>query len=209
MKRVILLAACLAASLSAAPAAGGGDPVLARVRTRYLTITAMTAKVTEVMCSAATGTCKRFQGTAEMKRPSKLRLEITKPEKQLIVCDGTTLTMYLAKEKQAYRFDMTKTDQMLTMLNPLDGLLDGEVVRSEAVEGCHKLFMAVPKFKEYFSEITLTVDTTSLLITGIAATDVVGNSAEYEFSDIKTNVKVKVSRFAFTPPKGVAIITKQ
>lgn len=209
MKRIILLAACLAVCLSAAPAADGGDPVLRKVRTRYRTISAMTAKVTEIMCSAATGTCKRFQGTAEMKRPSRLRLEITVPEKQLVVCDGKTLTMYLEKEKQAYRFDMAKSDQMLTMLNPLDGLLDGEVVRSETGDGCHRLTLAVPKFKEYFSEITLTVDAKSLLITGIAATDAAGNSAEYEFTDIKTNAKVKDSRFTFTPPKGVTIMTQQ
>jgi outer membrane lipoprotein carrier protein len=208
MRRLILLAACVAACLTAARAADGGDAILRKVRTRYRTITAMTAKVNEVMCSAATGTCRRFQGTAEMKRPSRLRLDITTPEKQLIVCDGKTLTMYLAKEKQAYCFDMAKTDQMLTMLNPLDGLLDGEVVRAESDEGAHRLTMAVPKFKEYFSEITLTVDARTLLITGIAATDAAGNNAEYEFTDIKTNAKVKDNRFTFTPPKGVTVMQK-
>jgi chaperone LolA len=168
----------------------------------------MSAKVVETMCSAATGTCKRFQGTAEMKRPAFLRLEITSPEKQLVVCDGKTLTMYLAKEKQAYRFDMAASGQMLPMLNPLDGLLDGQVVRLETDEAGHHLTMAVPQFKEYFKEITLTVDAKTLLITGIAAVDASGNNAEYEFSGIKTNARIKDGRFAFTPPKGVTVMQK-
>ncbi|MCU0606858.1 MAG: outer membrane lipoprotein carrier protein LolA, partial [Candidatus Edwardsbacteria bacterium] len=153
---VLLTAALLA--LAGLAAAGPADPVLAKVRARYRTITAMSAQVSEVMCSAATGTCKRFTGKAEMKRPSKLRLEIDQPERQLVVCDGRVLTMYLAKEKQAYRFDMARSDQMLTLLNPLDGLLDGEVVRSEAGDGVHTLALAVAKLKDSFKEIVLTVD---------------------------------------------------
>lgn len=208
MKRPAILTAALLA-LAGLAAAQPPDPVLAKVRARYRTITAMTAQVTEVLCSAATGTCKRFTGKAEMKRPSKLRLEIDKPEPQLVVCDGKMLTMYLAKEKQAYRFDMAKSDQMLTLLNPLDGLLDGEVVRSEAGgDGAHTLALAVPKLKDSFKEIVLTVDLKTSLITGIEAEDAAGNHAQYEFTGIKLNSKIRDARFTFTVPKGVTVIAR-
>lgn len=207
MKRSVSLIVALLA-LAGLAAAGPSDPVLARVRDRYRTIATMSAQLTEVLCSAATGTCKRFTGRAEMKRPARLRLEIDQPEQQLVVCDGKVLTMYLAKERQAYRFDMAKSDQMLTLLNPLDGLLDGEVVRSEPGDGVLTLALAVPKYKDYFKEIVLTVDEKTLLITGIEAEDVAGNHAQYEFSNIKVNPRIKDARFTFAVPKGVKVITQ-
>ena len=205
MKRLLPAIVILAAALAPARAAGDGQ-LLERVRARYRAVTAMSAQFSEVLCGAASGTCKRFTGKAEMKRPSKLRLEIGSPDRQLVVCDGRALVLYLEKEKQAYRFDMARSDQMLTLLNPLDGLLDGELVRSEAGAGAHKLFLAVPKLKDSFKEIVLTVDAGTHLITGIEAEDVAGNHAQYEFSDIKVNPKIKDARFIFTVPAGVRVI---
>jgi len=207
MKRILTSLAALLA-LAAAAHAQDNAAVMAKLRAKYQGINTIKTTVTETMCSAATGTCKRFSGTGEMKRPAKLRLDIDKPDKQTVVCDGKTLTLYVEKDKQAYTFDMGKSDQALTLLNPLDGLLSGEVVKLEDGGDAYTIALAVPKFKDYFKSISLTVDKQTLLITGIAAEDVSGNNAEYEFSDIKLNKPVKDSRFTLALPKGVKI-TKQ
>ena len=201
--KVSLLAVCAANA-----AALDNSAVMAKLRGKYQGINTIKAAVTETMCSAATGTCKRFEGSADMKRPAKLRLDITKPDKQIVACDGATLTLYVAKDKQAYTFDMGKSDQALTLLNPLDGLLNGEVVKLDDGGDTYTIALAVAKFKDYFKSITLTVDKKTLLITGIAAEDASGNNAEYEFTNIKLNVPVKDSRFTLQLPKGTKV-TKQ
>jgi outer membrane lipoprotein carrier protein len=205
MKR-LFLTLLYAATIVAAASAANGPQILKKVRARYRTVNSMTASLSEVLCSGATGTCKRFSGTVKMKRPAKLRLEITAPEKQLVVCDGKSLVLYMEKEKQATRYDMAKSNQMISMLNPLDGLLDGEVTGAETDEGVHTLTMSVPKLKDLFKEIKLTVDAKTLLITGISGENAAGDHAEYEFSNIKTHIRLKSSRFTFTPPAGVTVI---
>ena len=122
-----------------------------------------------------------------------------------MVCDGATLTLYVEKDKQAYAFDMVTTDQALTLLNPLDGLLNGEVARFESGDDSYTIALAVPKFKDYFRSITLTVDKKSMLITTIAAEDVSANTAEYQFSDIRLNTTIRDSRFTLQLPQGVTV----
>jgi chaperone LolA len=95
MRRSILFAAILIALGAAAAVAQDDAAVMAALRAKYKGISTIRTLVTQTMCSAATGTCQRFAGHAEMKRPAKLRLDIDQPDKQVIVCDGAMLTLYV------------------------------------------------------------------------------------------------------------------
>ena len=67
----------------------------------------------------------------------------------------------------------------------------------------------VPELKDIIKAVKVVVDRKTLLITGMEAVDVNGNSAEYSFSKIKVNPGLKAARFNFIMPKNVEIIDNQ
>ena len=163
----------------------------------------------QTVCSAASGTCTRYEGELELKRPDKLRMDITKPDKQEIVCDGSTIWLHLVNEKQVMKSDLKSSPQFLVWLNPLDKLLAGRAKDGCRNNGDYLFFMESEELKDIIKAVKMMVDRKTLLITGIEAVDVNGNSAEYSFSKIKVNPGLKAARFNFIMPKNAEIIENQ
>lgn len=187
----------------------GQDPnmVISKVRAKYKDVTDYKADLTLISCSAASGTCHRFEGKVEMKRPNKLRMDIKKPDQQQIVCDGQTLWMYLEKDKQVIRTGLDEARDCLTLLNPLDKLLSGKVKNCSESNGSLVCWLEIPEFKELFKEIKIITDAKTYEIIGLDVVDADDNSSEYSFTKIKTNTGIKDDRFKFNIPKQVKVIT--
>jgi outer membrane lipoprotein carrier protein len=182
------------------------ESIMAQVRDKYRNVTDFKADLELISCASATGTCHRFEGRVEMKRPNKLRMDIKKPEAQQIVCDGKSLWLYLEKDKQVIRTNIEETRDFLVLLNPLDKLLAGTVKNSCKTNGNHQCWLEIPEFKELFKEVKLMVDKKTYEITGIDAVDMNDNSSEYRFTKIKTNSGIKDDRFNFVVPKNAKMI---
>jgi outer membrane lipoprotein carrier protein len=204
MKRCAFLAALL---LTAAYVYGQeAEAIMAQVRARYKTVNDYKADMTLISCSSATGTCHRFEGKVEMKRPNKLRMDIKKPDPQQIVCDGKSIWLYIDKDKQAIRTDINENSNLLVLLNPLDKLLSGKVKNTCKTNGNHQCWLEVPEFKDIFKEVKVIVDKATYEITGIDVVDMDDNSSEYSFTKIKVNSGIKDDRFKFVVPKQAKLI---
>lgn len=209
MKKVLKLGLALGLAFGTSAGAQNCDSLLEQVRAKYRKINDLKAHVVQTVCSAASGTCTRYEGELELKRPNKLRMDIIKPDKQEIVCDGKTIWIHLVNEKQVMRSDLKSSPQFLVWLNPLDMLLSGRAKDGCRNNGDYLFFMELDELKEIIKALKIVVDAKTLLITGMEAVDVNGNSAEYSFSKIKANPGVKDARFNFIMPKNAEIIENQ
>ena len=187
------------------------DSLLTLVRAKYQTINDLKAHVVQTILSATTGNNVRFEGELEIKRPNKLRMDIAKPDKQQIICDGSAIWMHLVDEKQVLKSDLKSSPQFLVWLNPLDKLLSGRANDGCRTNGDYQFFMEmeVGEMRDIIKAVKIVVERKSLLIIGMEAVDVNGNSAEYSFSKIKINPGLKDNRFEFVIPKNVELIENQ
>ncbi|MBU1355905.1 MAG: outer membrane lipoprotein carrier protein LolA [Candidatus Edwardsbacteria bacterium] len=201
-----VLGAALLLLISGMSFAQEAEAIMAQVRARYKDVTDFKADLELISCASATGTCHRFEGKVEMKRPNKLRMDIKKPETQQIICDGKNLWLYLEKDKQVFRTDLAESKDFLVLLNPLGKLLTGKVKNGCKTNGNYQCWLDIPEFKELFKEIKVIVDKKTYEITGIDVVDVNDNSSEYRFTKIKTNSGIKDDRFNFVVPKNAKLI---
>ena len=209
MKKVLKLALALGLAFGTSAGAQNCDSLLEQVRAKYRKINDLKAHVVQTVYSAASGTYTRYEGELELKRPNKLRMDIAKPDKQEIVCDGNTIWIHLVKEKQVMKSGLKSSPQFLVWLNPLDLLLSGRAKDGCRNNGDYLFFMELDELKDIIKALKIVVDAKTLLITGMEAVDVNGNSAEYSFSKIKVNPGLKDARFTFIMPKNAEIIENQ
>ena len=203
MVKKLLVAGWLALNLLMTASAQEADEMMAKVRAKYQTATDFKADLELLTCSAASGTCQRFEGKLEMKKPNRMRMEIRKPEAQQIICDGSSLWLYLESERQVVRTDLAESRDYLIMLNPLDRLLKAKCQNGCKTNGDYQCWLDIPELKSLLKEIKVIFDRKTLLITGLDITDVNDNSSEYRFRNIKLNAGLKDNRFDFVvPPKA-------
>jgi len=205
------IALALLAAMLAAAAAPAQEPaeIMTQVRNKYKDVADFKADFTQISCDAASGTCTKFEGKLEAKRPNLLRMEVRKPDPQLIVCDGQSLWVHLIKEKQVVRVGLDRTNNYLVWLSPLNKLISAKAKNGCRANGEFQCWLELPELKEVFKEVKVLINRQSYLITGLDVTDVGDNTAEYSFTDIKLNAKLKDDRFRFTVPKGVSLVNTE
>lgn len=199
---------CLTILLFWIPAAQAQDSemIMSKVRAKYKNINDFKADLSIISCDAASGTCHRFEGKIEIKKPNKIRMDIKKPGTQQIICDGKNVWLYMDKDKQVVRSNIDQTKDFLILLNPLDKLLNGKIINNCKTNGEHQCWLNIPEFKDFLKEIKILVNKETYEITGIDVVDVNDNSSEYHFSNIKINAGLKDNRFKFIIPKQAKLI---
>ncbi len=205
-KRQTLL--CLILLLFWIPTAHAQDPemIMSKVRAKYKNVSDFKADLSIISCDAASGTCHRFEGKIEIKKPNKVRMDIKKPETQQIICDGKNVWLYMDKDKQVVRSNIDQTREFLILLNPLDKMVNAKVKNSCKTNGEHQCWLNIPEFRDFLKEIKILINKETYEITGIDVVDINDNSSEYHFSNIKTNAGLKDSRFKFIIPKQAKLI---
>ncbi len=183
--------------------------MMTQMRIVYKDVNDFKADFTQIYCDATQGTCTKFEGRIEAKKPNLLRMEVKKPEAQTIVCDGQSLWIHMVKDKQVVRVDLDRTNNYLVWLNPLAKLTSAKVKNGCGANGEYQIWLDLPEYKDIFKEIKILINRQSFLITGLDVADVNDNTAEYRFSGIKLNAGLKPDRFQFVVPKGVSLINAE
>ncbi len=183
--------------------------VMTQFRIAYKEVSDFKADFVQIACDAASGTCTKFEGKLEVKKPNLLRMEVKKPEPQLIVCDGQSLWVHLVKDKQVVRVPLDKTNNYLVWLSPLSKLISAKVKNGCRANGDFQIWLEMPDLKDVFREVKILVNRQTHLLSGLDVTDVSDNTAEYRFTNIKLNSKPKNDRFRFQIPKGVSVINSE
>jgi outer membrane lipoprotein carrier protein len=210
---IILLAAVPLHSETMAP---NGPPVskdlkqvLDRLQRHYRETSSFTAKFNEEI--ATVGAPKRQrQGTVSFRKPGRMRWEFETPEKQTIVSDGETLYSYDPDLNQVVETPLKQALKSSSATSFLLGI--GNINRDfkaafanpPAPNGLVNLILDAKK-GGYKIEVGLDPKTYNLMT--LTLTDQLGDVTRIDFSDIRDNVELPDSTFAFNAPAGADIVT--
>ncbi len=207
---VLALAAPLVAP--ALPAQVSLDAAIAGLQQRYANVAALEAEFRQTY--RAPGVEETESGTMFMKKPGLMRWEYRDPEVKLFVADGRDTYLYTPKDRQVLVRRFSAEDLRST---PLQFLLGHGNIRESynvswdtepSVEtGALLRMRLVPLVAESdYDFVTIECDAKSFDLRSIAIHEPTGNTSEFAFSLIKTNVKVDARQFQFKIPKGVEVV---
>jgi len=161
---------------------------------------------------------KEAYGTLSIKKPGRMRWDYRQPDRQVLVCDGNTLTLYTEKTKQMTTGDARRYLQSdityafftgkgkITADFDVRAPLEGPVVTEE---GLYRIRLIPKKPHPHVESITVVVDSTQFLPRAMDILDRFGGRTVFEFTNIQRNVAIADERFRFTPPPGTEIIRQE
>jgi outer membrane lipoprotein carrier protein len=214
---------CLAVLVAAAsvcplaPAAASSAPdvhaIAQAVDNHYNHLRSLGAEFSQTYRGA--GIERTESGTLWLKKPGKMRWEYHSPEQKLFLSDGKNAWLYLPADHQVRKTSVRKLDDLRSPLAFLLGkahlekelqglslapdvppLQPGDVVLRGAPKGL------AGRVNQIMLEVTPEDYIRRIIVEGAD-----GSQTEYRFRDQKENVEVSDTRFRFTPPPGVEVVT--
>jgi outer membrane lipoprotein carrier protein len=187
--------------------------VAAKVQKAYEAITTFDADFTQQYQMKAFGQTKSSKGHVIFVKPGKMRWDYVEPKDNVVVSDGATLWSYVAADKQARKMAV-KDSQMPTALAFLTG--KGDLAKEFNLE----MFDAGEKFKggyvlkatpkvatNLYNYVMFYVDAQSWQVRRVLIVDAQDNRNRFDFDKPKVNEKVDDSKFKWSPPAGVSVVT--
>jgi outer membrane lipoprotein carrier protein len=202
----ILLGPSAYAEKSAAPA----PEIVKKIQDRYQATQSLEADFTQVNHYEGFSNTYTSNGHLYIKRPGKLRWDYTKPTKQQVFVNENKVWVYVPEHQQAVLSPLAQENDSQLPIHLLSWAaqleqefevhLDKETATMAALTLIPKGTRGGPK------KITLEIDPKTALIQKITLNEENGNTANFTFSQIKTNQARDDKWFVFTPPKGIEIV---
>jgi outer membrane lipoprotein-sorting protein len=161
-----------------------------------------------------------MKGTIDYKKPDLIRIDFSDPKDQVIVSDGTTLTIYIPKQSAVFQqslkqgttaggpaianaegLDLLKKSYSIAYLeNPTPVPLD-----KNSSEKVVKLKLEWRSTGEGFRQLELDIGDQSGLIRRIVGVSASYEKTQFDFTNIKTNQNIPAGRFKYDPPQTANI----
>jgi outer membrane lipoprotein carrier protein len=183
------------------------DALVRKVDDHYNHLSSLRAHYTEHY--SGMGMDRTEEGTLLLKKPGRMRWSYAAPVGKVFVLDGKFAWFYTPGDAQATRVPAKQLDDLRS---PLRFLLGHTQLRKElenltvAPDGAGFRISGVPKGMEQRVKLLSLWVTAAGAIERMRLEEVDGAVTEFVFSDLKENVPVKDSDFAFVPPAGVAVV---
>jgi len=207
--------ACLAAMLAWAGPAMADDPsqLAGRIQQKYASITAFSADFTQAIRNAASGDTEHRSGSFLFKKPTLVRWETVKPEKELLIVGASAVWDYFEEDKEAYKYSVKDIISSKTMLRFLTGkanLNEDFIVAAGKPEagdtsGLTVLDLAPRDPEPGLVMAKIWVDPHTDWIVRIRIQDFYANTNDLTLSHVVLNPTLPDKLFAFTPAKDVKI----
>ncbi len=190
------------------------DSMMREFQQRYRAVETITGDYRHEYRAPAQGIDQTDSGVFWFKKPGLMRWECRQPEEKLYVLDGRQSFHYIPLDYQVYVQPLTAADLRKTPLELLLGTVDlkkkymasqEESFLPESERTC--LIRLTSREREPgYSFLVLELDQHTLELRRLIIQETTGNTSEFLFSNVKTNVKIENSKFRFNPPKGVDVI---
>jgi outer membrane lipoprotein carrier protein len=212
------LAGCLALALVASFATSRGYAVedlasaIAGLQRRYAAVNTMRADFLQTY--RAPGVDQTESGTMTMKKPGLMRWEYREPEIKLFVADGRDTYLYTPEDRQVLVQRFTAADLRSTPLRFLlgQGDIEGSFFVSwepdlKPMAAGTLLLRLTPRSTETgYAHVTIECDGSSFDMRRMVIHERTGNTSEFVFRNLQTNVKIDNKQFQFKIPKGVEVV---
>lgn len=217
-RRSMLLACLAVAPLSgqAAQAQASGDALARAVQAHYQQVRDFTASFEQAYVGGALKRRSVERGTVTIRKPGRMRWDYEAPEKKLFIADGTRMYFYVPADKQVRVSAMPEDGRVPTPILFLAGR--GDLLRDFRVEevaapagnaGSRALRLRPVRPEPEYDTLTLVVDGGTYAMRQLVVVDGQGGTSTFSFTNLRENVGVAESRFAFTIPKGVDVVTQE
>jgi len=160
------------------------------------------------------GRAKKASGEVWLKKPGKMRWDYDKPEKKILVADGSTLWVYEQEDQQAFRQPMNSSTlpaqvSFLVGEGRLAQEFDASLVEVAGVGGDGDLVVKlVPKTSSgNYRYLLFVAEAATGQVKETVIYDQQGGTNRLRFSGLAVNSKVDDAKFKFTPPAGVKILS--
>lgn len=187
------------------------DALARRLQQRYQEIRDFRADFTQATRRGVIGTEHAATGTITVKKPGRVRMVYTEPERKEIVHDGTYIWDYVPEDRTVIKTPAPSADEAPTAMLFLGGR--GEILRDfiasrtkGPVEGTVGLKLTPREAERDYEYLVVAVDPETLQIKGLVTHDELGGESQITFRNLKENAGIPDSAFAFTPPRGVDVL---
>ncbi len=179
---------------------------------RYASVTTISSRFQQNY--RAPGIDQTEGGLLWMKKPGLMCWEYKTPEEKLFVADGHKTYLYVPEDHQVLvrTFDANELHS-----TPLQFLLGkGDILASYAAawetelkpktQGDRMVRLTPRAAGAEYDYLVLELDPATLNLRRLVIRERSGNTSEFIFTDLKTNLKIEKRRFHFDVPKGVEVI---
>ncbi|MEE8243215.1 MAG: outer membrane lipoprotein chaperone LolA [candidate division NC10 bacterium] len=205
---VRISAGFIALSLLGVLPASQAQGVVDRVQDFYEKTTDLTGQFHQRV-ELAIGQVEEAWGAFSLKRPGMMRWEYERPERRLLVTDGSTFWAYTPADRQVIVQDVKAAVTSL----PFDflmgvGKLDEQFVLREVRDqgDSYRLVLRPRRPDTLLREMEMEVEATTLYIRSLTLLDPYENRTVMRFSHLQINGGLPADLFSFVPPPGVKIL---
>jgi outer membrane lipoprotein carrier protein len=190
------------------------DTVVDGLESTYGKMNDLKADFTQVSKNRSLGQDVKAEGTVYLKKGGKMRWEYKSPSPQQIVSDGTYLWVYTPELNQVNKGDAPKA-----LAGPAGSFLQGlGKVREEFTvrflnpanktdgSGRPVLDLTPKKPTPLLTRLVLTLDPKDYVVRQAVLYDQLQNTVTMSFNRVVINQALSDTLFAFTPPKGAAVV---
>jgi outer membrane lipoprotein carrier protein len=190
------------------------EEVIAGLESTYGRITDLRAEFTQVSNNKSLGQDIKAEGTVLLKKGGKMRWDYKSPSPQQIVSDGTSLWVYTPELNQVNKGDAPKA-----LAGPAGSFLAGlGRVREEftvrflnpaaKVDGAGRYVLDLTPRNPgpLLTRLVLSIDPKDSIVRQAVLYDQLANTVTMSFTRVATNSGLADTLFAFTPPKGAAVV---
>jgi outer membrane lipoprotein carrier protein len=207
---MLLLTVCMPAPARAQEL----ETVVDGLESTYGKMNDLKADFTQVSKNRSLGQDVKAEGTVYLKKGGKMRWEYKSPSPQQIVSDGTYLWVYTPELNQVNKGDAPKA-----LAGPAGSFLQGlGKVREEFTvrflnpanktdgSGRPVLDLTPKKPTPLLTRLVLTLDPKDYVVRQAVLYDQLQNTVTMSFNRVVINQALSDTLFAFTPPKGAAVV---
>ena len=190
------------------------DTVVDGLESTYGKMNDLKADFTQVAKNKSLGQDVKAEGTVYLKKGGKMRWDYKSPSPQQIVSDGTYLWVYTPELNQVNKGDAPKA-----LAGPAGSFLQGlGKVREEftvrflnpanKTDGAGRpvLDLTPKKPTPLLTRLVLTLDPKDHVVRQAVLYDQLQNTVTMSFNRVVVNPALSDTLFAFTPPKGAAVV---
>jgi len=211
---LLLVAGSLLLSPPASAQTPDLDAVVNGLESTYGKMNDLKAEFTQVAKNRSLGQDVKAEGTVYLKKGGKMRWEYKSPSPQQIVSDGTYLWVYTPELNQVNKGDAPKA-----LAGPAGSFLQGlGKVREEftvrflnpanKTDGAGRpvLDLTPKKPTPLLTRLVLTLDPKDYVVREAVLYDQLQTTVTMSFNRVVINSGLGDTLFAFTPPKGAAVV---
>jgi len=206
---LIVILSCSAPSPSRSDEEGVGATV-ASIQAKYSAIASFEADFIQENYIASLSQSREFRGKIFLKRPQFFSMEVSSPDYQRLVFDGTFFWIYTAANQQALKSSVSSSFldhplvNLLATMADLTNIFSIAPVAATAADDC-ALKLTLKQADTEIQEVGLTIEKPSFQVKELILYYTSGNHTRLSLRNPKENPDIPPDQFQFIPPPGVEV----